>query len=205
MSDPEASSSRPRVVASVLVATILVVAVYLFLHYRDSSPRGEALGAALQVLIEKQGTDLSLVARTILENYKETRANTERWSGIYWGITFLAATLSALAGVILKFEIILRSEPLKKDLAALFSVAAAVLITISTGGDFHRKWQANRIAAADLERAGYELLAKADNDSRASFEEIARILHTRHVAITGGTDQRTQPAQSDESGSPKQK
>ncbi len=205
MSDSVASSSRLRVTATVLLACIVIAAVYLFFHYRDSWPRGEALGTALQALIAKQGTDQSLVAKTILENYNETRANTERWSGIYWGITFLAATLSALAGVILKFEIILRSEPLKKDLAALFSVAAAVLITISTGGDFHRKWQANRIAAADLERAGYELLAKADNDSRASFEEIARILHTRHVAITGGPDQRTPPAQSDESGSPKQK
>ena len=80
-----------------------------------------------------------------------------------------------------------------------------MLITISTGGDFHRKWQANRIAAADLERAGYELLAQTDADPRLYFAEIARILHTRHVAITGGTDQRTPSGQSAETNPPKQK
>ena len=34
------------------------------------------------------------MARTIWENYLETRANASRWSGVYWGFTFVAATLS---------------------------------------------------------------------------------------------------------------
>jgi len=72
----------------------------------------------------------------------------------------------------------------------LFSVTAAVLITISTSGDFQRKWQANRIAAAELERTGYELLEKDAADPRAYFSSIAQILHNRHVAIVGSMEQR---------------
>jgi hypothetical protein len=58
-----------------------------------------------------------------------------------------------------KLESILRNEAIKKDVAA--AVAAAILITISTSGDFQRKWQANRTAAAELERIGYDFLEKS--------------------------------------------
>jgi hypothetical protein len=50
---------------------------------------------------------------------------------------------------VLKLETLLGNEALKKDCAALLSVAAALLVTLSTSGDFQRKWQANRIAAAE--------------------------------------------------------
>ncbi len=100
------------------------------------------------------------MARVIWDNYREARANASRWSGVYWGLTFAAAVLSALAALVLKLETFVKSEGTKKDLAALLSVAAALMITISTSGDFQRKWQANRIAAAELERTGYEFLEK---------------------------------------------
>jgi hypothetical protein len=80
-------------------------------------------------LIEETNTDKSLVASVILENYHEARSNASKWSATYWGCTFAAAALSALAGLILKFETV-KNEGLKKDLAAVFSVAAALLITI---------------------------------------------------------------------------
>ena len=84
-------------------------------------------------MIEKQNTEQSLVARAILDNYLETRANAARWSGVYWGFTFAAAVLSALAGLILKLETMVKNEGVKKDVAAAFAVAAALLITIRTG------------------------------------------------------------------------
>jgi hypothetical protein len=83
-------------------------------------------------LIEETNTDKSLVASVILENYHEARSNASRWSATYWGCTFAAAALSALAGLILKFETILKNkEGVKKDVAAVFAVSAALLITIS--------------------------------------------------------------------------
>lgn len=185
-------SSRYRLQVLLAVVTVLALgtSAWWFVEYRNILSRGEALGVALQPLIDKQNTDQSLVARAILDNYLETRSNATRWSGTYWGFTFLAAALSALAGLILKFEAFVKNEGIKKDIAALFSVTAALLITISTSGDFQRKWQANRIAAAELERIGYELLEKNAADPRKYFASIAQILHNRHVAVIGSMEQR---------------
>lgn len=152
-------------------------------------PRGDALAAALQPLIKKQGSEKSLVAQTILDNYRETRSDASRWSAVYWGCTFVAATFSALAGLILKFESIVRNGELKKDAAALLSVGAALLIAISTSGDFQRKWQANRVAASELERTGYALLADKTADPAQYFTALGNILHKRNLAVVGNLEQ----------------
>ena len=118
------SSSRGWLLLSVLVLGALIVGAWWFLQDRDTWPRGEALGAAMGPLIEGKGSDQSLVARVIWDNYLETRANAARWSGLYWGMTFAAALLSALAALVLKLETLIRTEGAKKDLAALLSVSA---------------------------------------------------------------------------------
>lgn len=159
-----------------------------------SWPRGEALHAALNLLLSRTGSDEAAVARAIWDNHLETRRNAALWSGAYFGFTFLAAACSALAGLILKFEFIVKPDALKKDLAALLSVLAAVLITISTSGDFHRKWQANRIAAAELEHLGYQLLEQGGTEAKPYFNAIAKVLRDRHLAVVGGSpDARARP------------
>ena len=189
---PKSFSRRARVIG-VLLLCALVAGMGWFIRYRDGWPRGEALQAALIPLIVKTNTDQSLVAGVILGNYREARTNASRWSGIYWTFTFAAAALSALAGLILKFETI-TDERMKKDVAAVFAVSAALLITISTSGDFQRKWQANRIAAAELERTGYEFLEKDGAAPRSYLAPVGQILHRRHMAIVGGTEQEESPA-----------
>lgn len=201
MGGSRSSQFRVQALLAVVIVVALGVSVWCFFEYRDNWPRGEALEVALQSLIDKKNTDQSLVARAIRDNYLETRSNASRWSGIYWGFTFLAATLSALAGLILKLESFVKNEGVKKDIAALFAVAAALLITISTSGDFQRKWQANRVAAAELERIGYEMLGKNATDARAYLASVAQILHNRHVAIVGSMEQR-KPAGEPENATP---
>jgi hypothetical protein len=169
---------------------IVVFAVGLgaFLEYRGTWPRGEALGHALEPLLAPDAAeDQSLVARAIWENYRETRTNASRWSGVYWGFTFTAALFSALAALVLKFETFVVNEGAKKDIAALLSVAAALLITVSTSGDFQRKWQANRIAAAELERTGYEFLEHDGANARAYLDAIGQTLLRRNMAIVGSS------------------
>jgi len=178
---------RLKHVLWVLVLCALVAGIVWFIRYRAGWPRGEALQAALKPLTLQTNTDRSLVAGVILGNFRETRTNASRWSGIYWTFTFAAAGLSAMAGLILKLET-MTNERAKKDLAAGFAVAAALLITISTGGDFQRKWQANRIAAAELERTGYEFLEKEGAAARSYLAPVGQILHRRHMAIVGGTE-----------------
>jgi len=194
MNEPAAtSSSVARALVGLLIVVVLIAAGWWLFQDRDNWPRGEALGEALRPIVEGKNPDQALVARVIWDNYLETRANAARWSGVYWGLTFAAAVLSALAALVLKLETFVHSEGAKKDLAALLSVAAALMITNSTSGDFQRKWQANRIAAAELERTGYEFLEKDGADARSYLAAVGPILLRRHLAIVGGSEQRKAP------------
>ena len=171
--------------AVIILVTALVVAWFW--------PRSDAISAALNPSITQQDTEQSLIAKAILDNYKEVRSNAKRWSGLYWGFTFLAAIFSALAGIILKVESIFKNkEQVKKDVAALLAVCAALLITISTSGDFQLKWQANRVAASELELTAYDFLEnKNSNTLRKYFSDIGDILHKRNLAIVGNVDRKT--------------
>jgi uncharacterized membrane protein (UPF0136 family) len=179
---------RVRQLIGVLLLCALSIGAWWFLRNRDEWSRGEALRGALLPLINRSDPDQSLVAGVILGNYHESRSNASRWSGVYWGFTFAAAALSALAGLVLKLESLIKNEGVKKDIAAVFAVSAALLITISTGGDFQRKWQANRIAAAELERAGYEFLERDGAAARSYLGIVGQILHRRNMAIVGDTE-----------------
>ena len=181
--------SRPlRVMVAIVVTAAIIGGAWWFLEHRDDWQRGEALGFAMQSVIDAPQKDQSLVARIILVNYHEARANAARWSGIYWSFTFFAAVFSALAALVLKVETIIRNEGAKKDIAALLSVAAALLVTISTSGDFQRKWQANRVAAAELERTGYSFLENNGAEPRTYLASVGDILLRRSLAIAGGAE-----------------
>lgn len=181
MSERMTSSPIVRALLAVVLLAAVIAGSWWFLNDRDAWPRGEALGAALRPLIEGKNPDQSLVARVIWENYLETRSNASRWSGAYWGFTFTAAAL------VLKLETIIKNEGAKKDVAAALSVVAALLMTLSTSGDFQRKWQANRVAAAELEHAGYEFLEKDGADARSYLASVGQTLLARNMAIVGST------------------
>jgi len=190
---------RVLVVVGILVA--LVGGAWWCLEHRDGWQRGEALSFAMKSVIDGPEKDQSLVARIILGSYEETRANAARWSGIYWGFTFFAAIFSALAALVLKVETIIRNESAKKDIAALLSVLAALFVTVSTSGDFQRKWQANRVAAAELERTGYRFLENNGVEPRSYLASVGDILLQRQLAIAGGAG-KAQPKQPDAKVSP---
>jgi hypothetical protein len=196
MADP-VGSSTVRVIASVVLLAAVIAGVWFFFHNRETWSRGEALGTALHAIVEGKNSEQALVARAIWDNYTETRANASRWSGIYWGFTFTAAALSALAALVLKLETLIKNEGAKKDLAALLSISAALLITISTSGDFQRKWQANRIAAAEIERTGYEFLEKDGADARSYLAAVGQSLLRRHMAIVGSSEHQQPPQEPD--------
>ena len=181
------SKSWKRLIAIVLIGS-LIVAAWWFMGYRESGLREEALAMALQPVIAGAEKDQSLVANIILANYFETRFNAALWSGIYWGFTFFAALFSALAALVLKVETLIRNEAAKKDIAALLAVTAALLVTVSTSGDFQRKWQANRVAAAELERTGYRFLENSGAEPRTYLAAVGDILLRRQLAIAGGSE-----------------
>ncbi len=183
------------VLAWLVVIFALVGVGWWALAGRDAWSRGEALGTALDPVISGSNPEQALVARAILDNYREARETAARWSGVYWGFTFAAAILSALAALVLKLEFFaFRTEAAKKDVAAVCSVAAALLITLSTSGDFQRKWQANRVAAAELERVGYDFLEKNGAEPRSFLARVGAILERRHMSIIGSSEKPPTPA-----------
>ena len=182
-------SARPwRVLIAIGAVMALAGSAWWCYEHRESLQRGGALGVAMQSVIEGSEQDQSLVARIILKSYDETRSNAALWSGIYWGFTFFAAIFSALAALVLKMETLFRSEGAKKDIAATLSVAAALLVTVSTSGDFQRKWQANRVAAAELERTGYSFLENNGAEPRTYLASVGDILLRRSLAISGSAE-----------------
>jgi hypothetical protein len=180
--------SRKYVFIFFLLLAAALLATYFILI--DSQLRGGALETALDPIIEKKDPDASVVALAILQNHRETRQIAALWSGLYWGFAWTSAILGGLAGLILKLESIIPNEKLKKDIAAFLTLTAALLVTISTGGDFQRKWQANRTASAEIERTGYDFLEHKGENARAYLAEVGNSLHKRHLAILGSSEPR---------------
>lgn len=171
----------------VALAVVLgVVAVAAFVAFRDHWPRSEGLVQALAVEAQAKNPDRATVAVILHAAFSETRANASRWSGIFWGFSFAAVALSAVAGLILKLEAIPWSDTARKDAAATLSVLSALIVTISTNGDFHRKWQANRLAAAQIEDLSYRFLRDPATDPRRHLTELGRIQLQRQMEIVGG-------------------
>lgn len=170
-----------------LVVAVAAAVVSLFLL--DSQLRGGALDCALQPYIDdKARPDTASVAKAIQRNHRETRQIAALWSTLYWGFAWTAAVFSALAGLILKLESIMPDEKRKKDIAAALTACAALLVTISTSGDFQRKWQANRSASAEIESTGYRFLEHNGADPRSYLPDLSKSLERRHFAILGSGD-----------------
>ncbi|RQP21507.1 DUF4231 domain-containing protein [Piscinibacter terrae] len=176
-----------------LGAILLIGAAVFYFGENESHLRGETLLATMEPVISGKDAEKAMVAKAIIGNYTETRQIAAMWSGLYWGFAWAAAILGALSGLILKLESIIQDEKVKKDVAALFTVAAAIMITVSTGGDFQRKWQANRAAAAGIEHLGYEFLSKQGENPRQYFDKLSELLMQRHMAILGTSDKRVAP------------
>lgn len=173
-----------KCLVAIIVLALLAVGIYLSMH--NTQLRGEPVQTLLAPIIDGKDPDQALAARALRDNYLETRSIAALWSGLYWGFAWISAILGALAGLILKFESIIKDEKVKKDVAAFLAVTAALLVTISTSGDFQRKWQANRMAAADLERDAYEFLKNNGAMPRSYLGKVGETLHKRHISILGG-------------------
>src|SRR5947209_14721748 len=98
------------------IALAVVAGLALFLP-RIVAPesRGVALNDLPQLLYSPESKALGQV---VIETYREYRANAARWSGVYFTCIFGAAFLSALAGLILKLELLEAWPRFRNDLAA---------------------------------------------------------------------------------------
>jgi hypothetical protein len=187
----EAIDMRARIAALPGGMAVFGVAVVYF-SQTEGHLRGDTLIANLEPLVGGADLDKALVAKALIGNYTQTRQIAAFWSGLYWGFAWAAPVLGALSGLILKLESFIPDEKAKKDIAALFTVSAAIMITVSTGGEFQRKWQANRAAAASIERLGYEFLSKQEGNPRQYLGKLGDILLQRHLSILGTSEKQAE-------------
>jgi hypothetical protein len=199
---PEIGKGRKRLIWTA-VAILLVGAVIGIAKNALDVPRGQDVDLITGFdqksrLLPPSQYDLAIVLAT---NYHEYRKNSSWWSLAYYGCLFMSAFLSAMAAFVLKLECFPNRPERKKDLAAFCATIAAVLITLSTVGNFQQKWQANRLAATAMQNLVYEVWAKAagcesKTDIYARIEEINLL---RNQEIVGGNKpeqqkKETQPA-----------
>lgn len=143
--------------------------------------RGEALKLVPKALPES----LKEIGDLVLINYREYRLNAKHWSLTYFTCVFGSAVFSAMAGVVLKLTSFTCTD-VKNDLAATLAAIGALLVTLSTAGDFQRKWRSNRIAANALENLAYELLKTGTTlDRDAVLSRIQDINERRTEGIVG--------------------
>ena len=146
----------------------------------------ESRAVALADLPQLYPAQSKSLGKVVIETYREYRANAARWSGVYFTCVFGAAFLSALAGLVLKLELLQAWPRFRNDFAATAAMLAALLVTLSASGDFQRKWQANRIAAAAMENLAYELITpKNAAELDAVVAEIQAVNDARNKGIVG--------------------
>jgi hypothetical protein len=165
-----------------LVVAVVSASAFLIPKMLDPGSRG----VALRDLPQLYPAGSKVIGQVVIETYEEYRANAARWSGVYFLCLFGSAFLSAFAALVLKLELLQAWPRLRSDLAATAATLAALLITLSTVGDFQRKWQANRLAAAAMENLAYEIVTlKTPADLEAVVEEIQAVNAARNKGIVG--------------------
>jgi hypothetical protein len=180
---PDNTTSRRHLLAWIL-ALIVLGTVSFIVWKAVSTPRGSGLLDTLPTLLLELPKDEQRLGQVILENYKEYRANARNWSVVYFGCLFFSAVCAALAGVVIKLEFVLTNEGLKKDLAKVLAMVAALLITLSTVGGFHQRWWANRLAAAKIEKLAYAFLAPDRSGNLEAFSsQVQTISYERNAEI----------------------
>ena len=152
---------KPTRIFALVIAFILVILLAVGLTTLYLAQNQPNRGVAMEDLLELYHPETKPLGAIVVKTYREFRGNTIKWSAAYFGCLFGSALLSAMAGLVLKLELLDSQPKIRNDLAAAMATIAALLVTLSTTGDFQRKWQANRTAAAAMENLAYELVRPA--------------------------------------------
>lgn len=182
---------------TLLSAIAFFLIIFLVIYERVDAIMGENPKGRSVYLITQDTTKFDKsqreVAKLVETNYREFRSNAEWWSLVYNSFIFLSIIFSGFAGVILKSEYFVIDEKKKKDWASVLTVLAAILVAISANGDFQRKWESNRIAAANMEQLSYDLLKIpfTVEDQTKVIAQIKEICGKRNHEIVGDVKSET--------------
>ena len=176
----------PAKIATIAAGLTVAVLLAVWLSTTYIAQNQPNRGVVMEDLVQMYQAETKPLGAIVVKNYREYRGNTIKWSAAYFGCLFGSAFLSAMAGLLLKLEILGSYPKARNDLAAAMATVAALLVTLSTTGDFQRKWQANRAAAAAMENLAYELIRpSAATSLDAILTRIQTINDARNRGIIG--------------------
>lgn len=201
------SELRRRMMAAFLGLLLVALLVIACVKINDASVSTARAVAFSEIVNSKTLLDERArpVASILSAAHVEYRDNARRWSFVYHTAIFGAAILSALAGLVLKLEYFLKDDGLKKDLAACLAMIAALFAAVSSSGNFHDKWEANRIAASKIESFAFDLKAHPFTLEReqAIYAELRDLTLERDLRIVGQGEAKDRKADSNTASIPK--
>jgi hypothetical protein len=172
---------------ALIVVLVLIVLAVIFLPRRRSSTTNAKSDAVNLIpdMVKEWPSPAPELAALLIRNCSEYSGNAVGWSFAHFGTVFGSALLSAVAALILKLNFITNADA-RADAAAICATLAALLITLSTAGDFKRKWQACRAAEVAVEKLAYDLFSQGQKaDAKPILDQLTSLNIAYNLAIAG--------------------
>lgn len=183
---PVATTSRASLLWSGALIAAIAVVLWRFGPEVMALASDASQSAAVKELQSRSGQmpePLRSAATLVVTTFDQYRGIARLWSGLYNGFVLAASALGLIAALVLKLETFATKEAGKKDLSAILASTGAILAALSASGDFQMKWQANRVAAAEVESIAFVMLAPTPPDVGAVYVRLRDVSEERHLRL----------------------
>ncbi|HBL31087.1 MAG TPA: hypothetical protein DD490_30030 [Acidobacteria bacterium] len=120
----------------------------------------------------------------ITQQESRFRTGKARWNFWYYSSMYGAVLFSASSALVLKLEMEWLKGDGQTDAAALLATLAAILGTVSSTGNFERRWRSSRQARATMQKLQADL-QNPDVDLAAVAKEYKRAIDAYQDGVVG--------------------
>ncbi|MDN3546687.1 hypothetical protein QWZ02_19735 [Kinneretia asaccharophila] len=124
------------------------------------------------------------LVRLITEQETRFRVGKSRWNFWYYGSMYGAVLFSATSALVLKLEMERLKGDWQTDAAALLATLAAILGTVSSTGNFERRWRTSRQAQATMQKLQVDLQSP-NADLLLISNEYKRAIDEYQLGVVG--------------------
>jgi hypothetical protein len=120
----------------------------------------------------------------VAEQERRFRDGKGRWNFWYYSGMYGAVMFSAASALVLKLDMERLKGDWQTDAAALLATLAAILGTVSSTGNFERRWRTSRLARASMQKLQVDL-QRPDADLNSIANEYKRTIDNYQVGVVG--------------------
>ncbi len=155
-----------------IVATLITLIAVAVFWGCNRTPR---VVKVIQPMLQNSSLSASNLVTILGQNLKEYQCNGAWLSWCHFGSLFGSAVCSAAAALLLKQHWI-KNADVREDRAALAATIGALLVTLSTTGNFGRRWEGCRAAEFDVQNLVYQVLSQgSDVDAKGVLNQLQAI------------------------------